>query len=460
MEVKPKILVVDDEASHRMMLRAVLGAEGYAVTEASDGTDAVTAVEREAFDIILLDIRMTNMDGIEAMAEIRKISPLVPVLIMTAYASVKTAVEALKAGAFDYLTKPLDIEELKILIEKALENYHLRTENLVLKERLGDRFDFSRIIAVSAKMKTLLETLAMVAPSDATVLIMGESGTGKEVIANAIHHNSPRAGEPFIKVSCAALPETLLESELFGHEKGAFTGAVARRDGRFQLAHRGTIFLDEVGEMSPALQTKLLRVLQEKEFEPVGSARTVKVDIRVITATNRDLEKEVKEGRFREDLYYRLNVVPLLLPPLRERREDIPPLTDHFLAIYREKNRKPVRGISGKARDLLVRYDWPGNIRELENCIERAVILSREEVIVPADFPRQILMLSQEDRADGFAIPPGISLDQMERALIVKTLEDTGGNRTRASEILGINRRTMQNKLKQYGLNTPPAEAV
>ena len=239
MDEKRRILVVDDEESHRIMLRAVLGAEGYAVAEASDGTEAVTAVEREAFDVILLDIRMTNMDGIEALTEIRKISPLVPVLIMTAYASVKTAVEALKAGAFDYLTKPLDIEELKILIEKALDHYHLRAENLVLKERLGDRFDFSRIIGRSPKMKSLLETLAMVAPSDATVLLMGESGTGKEVVANAIHHNSPRAGQPFIKVSCAALPETLLESELFGHEKGAFTGAVSRREGRFQLAHRG-----------------------------------------------------------------------------------------------------------------------------------------------------------------------------------------------------------------------------
>ncbi len=316
MAEKPKILVVDDEESHRIMLKAVLGAEGYAVAEAADGTEAVEAVGKEAFDVILLDIRMTNMDGIEALGEIRKISPQVPVLIMTAYASVKTAVEALKAGAFDYLTKPLDIEELKILIEKAMDHYHLRAENLVLKERLGDRFDFSRIIATSPKMKALLETLAMVAPSDATVLIMGESGTGKEVVANAIHHNSPRAGEPFIKVACAALPETLLESELFGHEKGAFTGAVARREGRFQLAHRGTIFLDEVGEMSPAIQTKLLRVLQEKEFEPLGSTRTIKVDIRVIAATNRDLEKDVKEGRFREDLYYRLNVVPLTLPPL------------------------------------------------------------------------------------------------------------------------------------------------
>jgi two-component system, NtrC family, response regulator HydG len=455
MDEKIKILVVDDEQSHRIMLRAVLSEDGYAVAEASDGTDAVRAVEKEAFDVILLDIRMTNMDGIEALAEIRKISPLVPILIMTAYASVKTAVEALKAGAFDYLTKPLDIEELKILIEKALEHYHLRAENLVLKERLGDRFDFSRIIGRSPKMKSLLDMLAMVAPSDATVLLMGESGTGKEVVANAIHHNSPRAGQPFIKVSCTALPETLLESELFGHEKGAFTGAVSRREGRFQLAHRGTIFLDEVGDMSPAIQTKLLRVLQEKEFEPLGSTRTIKVDIRVIAATNRELEKDVKDGRFREDLYYRLNVVPIVLPPLRERKEDIPLLTDHFLAIYREKNRKSLKGISGKARDLLIRYDWPGNIRELENCIERAVIIARGDVIVPADFPPQIRILSMEEETDVFGLPCGRSLEEMERALIMKTLVETGGNRTKAAEILGINRRTLQNKLRQYGRNAP-----
>ena len=458
MDEKRKILVVDDEESHRIMLRAVLSADGYAVAEASDGTEAVRAVEKEAFDLILMDLRMTDMDGIEALTEIRKISPLVPVLIMTAYASVKTAVEALKAGAFDYLTKPLDIEELKILIEKALDHYHLRAENLVLKERLGDRFDFSRIIGRGPKMKALLDTLAMVAPSDATVLLLGESGTGKEVVANAIHHNSPRAGQPFIKVACAALPENLLESELFGHEKGAFTGAVSRREGRFQLAHRGTLCLDEVGEMSPATQTKLLRVLQEKEFEPVGGARTVKVDIRLIAATNLDLVKEVAAGRFREDLYYRLNVVPITLPPLRERKEDIPALADHFLAIYREKNGKRLRGISGKALDLLVRYDWPGNIRELENCIERAVIMAREEAILPADFPPQIRMLSQAQGKDGFAIPSGISLDEMERAMIVQTLAETGGNRTRTAEILGINRRTLQNKLRLYGHGGYPEE--
>jgi len=458
MDERPKVLIVDDDQSHRIMLRAVLKEEDYRVTEAADGIEAVKAVENEAFDIILLDIRMTKMDGIEALTEIRKISPLVPVLVMTAYASVKTAVEALKAGAFDYVTKPLDIEELKILIEKGLEQYHLRAENLALKERIGDRFDFSRIIGRSGKMQALLDTLAMVAPSDATVLIMGESGTGKEVAANAIHQNSTRVGQPFIKVSCAALPETLLESELFGHEKGAFTGALSHREGRFALAHRGTIFLDEVGEMSPSVQTKLLRVLQEKEFEPLGSARTIKVDIRVIAATNKDLAIEVKEGRFREDLYYRLNVVPVTIPPLRDRKEDIPPLADHFLAVYREKNRKPLKGISGKALDLLVRYDWPGNIRELENSIERAVIMAKGERITPADFPPQIQRLSGEgDRGDS-AIPYGMSLAEMEKMLIVKTLAEMDGNRTRAAEILGINRRTLQNKLKEYGL--APASAT
>ncbi|MBM4332940.1 MAG: sigma-54-dependent Fis family transcriptional regulator [Deltaproteobacteria bacterium] len=452
MSEKPRILVVDDEESHRIMLRAVLKDEGYEVVEAADGPEAVRAVEQEPFDLILLDVRMTTMDGIEALTEIRKISPLIPVLIMTAYASVKTAVEALKAGAFDYLTKPLDIEELKILIEKALELYHLREENLTLKERLGVRFDFSKIIGKSRKMQELFDTLSLVAPTDATVLLLGESGTGKELVANSIHHNSQRGNQPFIKISCAALPETLLESELFGHEKGSFTGAIARREGRFQLAHRGTIFLDEIGEMSPTTQTKLLRVLQEKEFEPLGSPRTVKVDVRVVAATNKDLTREVKEGRFREDLFYRLNVVPISLPPLRERKEDIPALAAHFFRLYRDKNQKGLKDISGKAMDLLMRYDWPGNIRELENCIERAVIMARGEVIAPADLPSHIQALFVGRETQEFNLPSGISLEQVEKALILKTLDDAGGNRSRAAEILGINRRTLQNKLKEYGM--------
>jgi two-component system response regulator HydG len=453
MTEKGRILVADDEESHRIMLRAVLQEEGYEVVGAADGPEAIRAVEQEPFDLILLDIRMPGMDGIEALTEIRKISPYIPVLMMTAYASVKTAVEALKAGAFEYLIKPLDIDELKILIQKALEHYHLREENLALKERLGDRFDFSKIIGKSQKMKDLFDLLAQVAPTDATVLILGESGTGKELVANSIHHNSRRASQPFIKVSCAALPETLLESELFGHEKGAFTGAIARREGRFQLAHRGTIFLDEVGEMNAATQTKILRVLQEKEFEPLGGTRTVKVDVRVMTATNKDLEREVKEGRFREDLFYRLNVVPVSIPPLRERKEDIPALAAHFLYLYREKNRKELKEISPKALDLLVRYDWPGNIRELENCIERAVIVARGEVIAPVDLPPQVQALSAGREEPGVHFPLGISLQEAERALIFKTLEDTGGNRSRAAEILGINRRTLQIKLKEYGVS-------
>ena len=452
MKEKPRILVVDDEESIRMMLRAVLEEEGYEIIEAADGPEAVKAVEQNPLDLILLDIRMTTMDGIETLTEIRKISPFVPVLMMTAYATVKTAVEALKAGAFEYLAKPLDIEELKILVQKALEYYRLREENLTLKERLGSRFDFSRIIGKGRKMKELFDFLAQVAPSEATVLILGESGTGKELVANAIHHNSPRTQQPFVKVACAALPETLLESELFGHEKGAFTGAIARREGRFQAAHRGTIFLDEVGEMSLAIQTKLLRVLQEREFEPVGSSRTAKVDVRVIAATNKDLGKEIKEGRFRDDLFYRLNVIPIHLPPVRERKEDIPALANHFLSLYREKNKKEIKEISPKALDLLIRHDWPGNIRELENCLERAVIVARGELIAPADLPPAIQNLPAGKEDAEIPFPAGISLQEAEKALILKTLEDAGGNRSRAAEILGINRRTLQMKLKEYGM--------
>ena len=452
MKEKPRILVVDDEESIRMMLRAVLEEEGYEIIEAADGPEAVKAVEQNPLDLILLDIRMTTMDGIETLTEIRKISPFVPVLMMTAYATVKTAVEALKAGAFEYLAKPLDIEELKILVQKALEYYRLREENLTLKERLGSRFDFSRIIGKGRKMKELFDFLAQVAPSEATVLILGESGTGKELVANAIHHNSPRTQQPFVKVACAALPETLLESELFGHEKGAFTGAIARREGRFQAAHRGTIFLDEVGEMSPAIQTKLLRVLQEREFEPVGSSRTAKVDVRVIAATNKDLGKEIREGRFREDLFYRLNVIPIHLPPVRERKEDIPALANHFLSLYREKNKKEIKEISPKALDLLIRHDWPGNIRELENCLERAVIVARGELLAPADLPPAIQNLPAGKEDAEIPFPAGISLQEAEKALILKTLEDAGGNRSRAAEILGINRRTLQMKLKEYGM--------
>jgi two-component system response regulator HydG len=451
--MKTKILVVDDEPSHRQMLEAVLTADGYEVQQANDGQEAINSVEERFYDLILMDVRMSRVSGIEALKKIKELSPGIPVIIMTAYASVSTAVDALKSGAYDYLTKPLDIEELKILVSKALRQRQLEQENVYLRERLGDRFDFSNIIGRSSAMRDLFETVALVAPTEATVLIAGESGTGKELIANAIHQNSPRTDRPFIKVNCAALPETLLESELFGHEKGAFTGALARKQGRFQLAHRGSIFLDEIGEMSPTTQTKILRVLQEREFEPLGSTQTVKVDTRVVTATNKNLEEEIQEGRFREDLYYRLNVVTLEVPPLRERREDISLLTDFFLKQYAEKNRRLIKGFTPRAMDLLMRHGWPGNVRELENVVERAVIMARGDVISQTELPDTLRELEAETEKATVDLTPGRSLKEMEREMILRTLEETGGNRTRSAKILGISRRTLQLKLKDYGIN-------
>ncbi|MDB4442387.1 sigma-54 dependent transcriptional regulator [bacterium] len=450
-----KILVADDELSHRQMIDAVLAAEGYEVTLAEDGQAAISAVENRFYDLVIMDVRMPNVDGIQALQRIKQMSPDIPVIIMTAYASVGTAVDALKSSAYDYLIKPLDIEELKILVAKALHHHQLEQENIYLKERLNDRFDFSNIIGRSPAMKKLFETMALVAPSEATVLIVGESGTGKELIANAVHQNSPRKDLPFVKVNCAALPETLLESELFGHEKGAFTGAIARKQGRFQLAHNSSILLDEIAEMAPSTQAKILRVLQEREFEPVGSTQTMKVDTRVIAATNKNLEDEIREGRFREDLYYRLNVVTVDVPPLRERREDIPLLADLFLKQYAEKNRRLIKGFTPRATDLLMRYDWPGNVRELENIIERAVIMSRGEMITPLEFPIDLQNLDEELKESRIDLTPGRSLKEVEKVMILRTLEESGGNRTHAARVLGISRRTLQLKLKEYGINPP-----
>jgi two-component system response regulator HydG len=396
---------------------------------------------------------MSGIGGIEASRKIKEISPGIPIIIMTAYASVNTAVDALKSGAYDYLTKPLDIDELKILVDKALRYRQLEQENLYLKEQLKDRFDFSNIIGRSKEMKKLLETVALVAPTEAIVLILGESGTGKELIAKAIHQNSPRKDRPFIEVNCAALPETLLESELFGHEKGAFTGATARRQGRFHLAHKGSIFLDEIAEMSSTTQAKILRVLQEREFEPVGSSETVKVDTRIIAATNKNLQERIKEGRFREDLYYRINVVNLSVPALRDRYDDILLLADFFLKQYAEKNRRLVKGFTPKAMDLLMRHDWLGNVRELENVVERGVILARGDMITPSEFPDNIQKLDLGNKETKIDLTPGRTLKDVEKDMIIRTLEETGGNRTRSAKILGISRRTLQLKLKEYGIN-------
>jgi two-component system response regulator HydG len=402
------------------------------------------------------------MDGIEALKEIKKISPGIPVIIITAFASVETAIQALQAGAHDYLTKPLEIDELRIKVQQTLEFWRLKEDNILQRRRIENLFDASRIVGRSSRMKQVLETVAMVAPTEASVLILGESGTGKELIANALHQGSNRTDKRFIKINCAALPETLLESELFGHEKGAFTGAVGRRPGRFELADGGTIFLDEIGEMSPSTQAKLLRVLQEREFEPLGSTRTVKVNIRIITATNRVIKDEVKKGTFREDLFYRLNVVPIELPPLRERREDIPLLIEHFLKIYNEKNNRRLKGFHPRALDALMRYSWPGNIRELENVVERAVILTADDYVQFSDLSEAIRGATEDPLMGQFreGIRPGMTIREMERELILKTLDDNEGNRTRTARILGITRRTLQLKLKEFDIDQPGGNEI
>jgi len=362
-----KVLIVEDEKTQREMLEGFLLQQGFSVSSVESGKKALDAVRREVFDLVFQDYKMPHMDGLQTLHELRKVNPELTVVMMTAYGTIETAVQSMKAGAADYLTKPIDLDELLFLIDRVSESILLQRENRELKERLREKYRFDQIVYASGKIEEVLNLTGRAANSEATVLIRGESGTGKELIANAIHYASPRAGRPFIKVNCTALPENLLESELFGHERGAFTGAIQRRIGRFEQAHTGSIFLDEIGDLSASLQMKLLRVLQEREFERVGSNQTIRTDVRVIAATNSNLEEALHKKTFRDDLYYRLNVVTIFLPPLRERREDIPPLIDHFLKKYSEKNRRPVPRISKEARDLLLQYDYPGNIRELEN---------------------------------------------------------------------------------------------
>ncbi|SHK00476.1 two-component system, NtrC family, response regulator HydG [Malonomonas rubra DSM 5091] len=446
------LLLVDDDNAHRTMLKAHLGSEGYEIIEADDGDVAVHLARERHIDLVLLDLKMQRMDGLEALAEIRKHKPELPVIIITAFSSVENAVEAMKQGAFDYVTKPVDSDALSMTVKRALDFTSLQQENSSLKQRLGEKFDLGNLIGSSQPMQELAETLALVAPADATVLITGESGTGKELVAGAVHHNSQRKDAPFIKVNCAALHENLLESELFGHEKGAFTGAAEQRKGRFELADKGTLFLDEIGDMSLTTQAKILRVLQEGEFERLGGAKTIKVDVRLLAATHKNLEQMVEEGLFRQDLFFRLSVVPLHLPPLRKRPMDIPALAEHFLKRYCDKNRKDIRSFSSEAMEALLAYAWPGNIRELENAIERAVILCLEEQISLHHLPVQVRQSYADNSERPFAIRPGLTLKEMEKELILSTLRQTDNNRTRAAEILAITRQTLQNKLKEYGL--------
>ncbi|MDI6726369.1 MAG: sigma-54 dependent transcriptional regulator [Smithellaceae bacterium] len=452
---KNSVLVVDDDHAHRTMLQTLLADWGYRVETADDGRAAVEMVGDRPYDAILMDIRMLRVSGLQALEEIKSFNPAIPVIIMTAYASVDTAVAALKTGAYDYLIKPLDFDKLKLTLTRSMEHSRLQEENRQLRASLAGQFTRENIIGQSPAMTKLFAVLAQVAPAEATVLISGESGTGKEMIAGALHFNSLRREGPFVKINCAALVETLLEAELFGHEKGAFTGADRRREGKFRQATGGSLFLDEVSEMSPAMQVKLLRVLQEREVVRVGGEDTLKVDVRVIAATNKDLRLLVEEGLFREDLYYRLNVVNLPLPPLRERREDIPLLAQHFLRVFAEKNHKNIKGLTPQAMDKLLRYHWPGNVRELANMMERGVVLSRGDYLDE----EEIAISTLEERGKGKKGEEGDSpalmdqpLEAVEKATILKTLEAVQGNKSEAARRLGITRRTLHKKLKNYGL--------
>ncbi|MGD9824098.1 sigma-54-dependent transcriptional regulator [Desulfobacter sp.] len=444
------VLVVDDDAAHATMLKTLMKGWGYAVQVVPDGDEGVNAVTNTPFDLVLMDMKMVKMSGMEALAEIHAFNPALPVIIMTAYSSVDTAVQALKIGAYDYLTKPLDFDRLKLTVDRVFERLHLKNENQDLKKRLESSTFHHDILGKSPAMKALLDTIHMVAPTDANVLVTGESGTGKELVSAALHNNSMRRKHPYIRINCAAITETLLESELFGHERGAFTGADKSRKGKFLLADKGSILLDEIGEMSLAMQAKLLRVIQEKEIAPVGSEKTLAVDARVIAVTNRDLKAMSAQKTFREDLYYRLNVVHIDIPPLRRRPEDIPELAMHFLDEFSLKNRRDIKGFSPNAMDTLIRYEWPGNVRELMNAVERGVVMARTDYLCRSDLSF-ILGDEPEQTRDAALHLENITLSKVEERAILSTLAAAQGNKSEAARRLGITRKTLLKKLKQYG---------
>jgi two-component system NtrC family response regulator len=453
------ILVVDDEINYLTVMEALLGEVGYEVLTAPSALEALKIAGASDLDLVLTDMKMPKMSGIELLDEFNRLYPDLPVIIMTAYGTVEKAVTAMKKGAFDYILKPFKNEEILITIAKALEHRHLILKNLLLHQELEKKYGFPNIVGESRVMQEILALVKRVAQSRATILVTGESGTGKELIARAVHQCSARAAKSFISVNCAALTETLLESELFGHERGAFTHAVAMRKGRFELADGGTLFLDEVAEMSQALQVKLLRVLQEMEFERVGGTRTIKVDVRVVAASNQDLKEEVEAGRFREDLFYRLNVVHLHLPPLRQRQEDIPLLAAHFINKYVQQNLRGKTRITPEALKVLIQYAWPGNVRELENVMERAVILCSNNLISPQDLPAELSPAPAESRLeiDRFIplhTPLPEALDAIEEQMIRRALEKSGQVQVRAAELLGITKSLLQYKLKKYHLTT------
>ena len=451
------ILVVDDEPVQREMIGGFLKKQGFEVIAADSAERALELFRQDAFDLVLTDQKMADMSGLELLQAVHTINAETPVILITAFGTIEAAVTALKHGAIDYLTKPLNLDELLYRIRQVSDRYRIINENRELREALQDRHRIEGIIGESGPMLEVLSIVRRVAPSEATVLIRGESGTGKELIAKAIHFGSPRARGPLVKVNCAALPEALLESELFGHEKGAFTGALTSRQGRFELANGGTIFLDEIGDLPLHLQAKLLRVLQEREFEKVGSSRPVRVNVRIMAASHRPLEDLIKAGQLREDLYYRLNVVTIFIPPLRERRSDVALLLDHFLRYYAEKNGKTIRGLTPEGRDILLRYDYPGNVRELENIIERAVVLTRDDVIGSGDLP---LTVQEPEVADGDRETNlTAAVEALERRMIRDALARSDGIQTRAAELLGMGERALRYKLTKYGFREEDSES-
>lgn len=453
MDNRLSILLIDDEPLMRMTIQDALESEGYQVNVTETGQKGLALFRKNLFDIVITDLKLPDLDGLQVLKEVKMTNPETQVILITAYGSIDSAVTAMKEGASDYLTKPFSIDELLLIIRRLLRIKQLEEENIRLKEKVEERYSLEGLIGKSPQMQKIYDLIETVSQTDTTVLIQGESGTGKEMVANAIHLRSPRKNGPFVKVNCSALPETLLESELFGHEKGAFTGAFRQRKGRFELAHEGTLFLDEIGEISPAVQVKLLRVLQERQFERVGGNETIFVNVRLICATQKDLKEETQKGFFREDLYYRLNVVPITLPPLRERREDILLLTEHFIKKFSKKMGKEVSGISQEAQNLLLKYPFPGNIRELENMIERAIALLKGRIIQAEDLPEELCgqhsVIQEICKKIQEPKPLSQAVNLFEKEYIQSILEKTKGKKGQAAEILGISRKTLWEKIKE-----------
>jgi len=449
---KPKILLIDDDKNTANGLRKILLQDGYDTSCVYTGNEAVRLIDTEHFDIVITDMKLPDISGFSIIEKVKKKDPDIPVIMITAFSSLQTAIDAMKKGADDYLTKPVNIEELELILKKIWEKQLLILQNRELRQHLDDKYGFSGFIGNTSEMQLIFKTITEIAPTAASVLIYGETGTGKELVAHAIHHNSDRNNKPFIALHCASLSEGVLESELFGHEKGAFTGAVNQRRGRFELADSGTLFLDEIGDLNSHVQIKLLRVLETGCFERVGGEETLESNVRIIAATNKDLEEEIREGRFREDLYYRLNVINLELPPLRERREDIGLLTDSFLVKYAAKNKKDIKGFSSQCTRLLSNYDWPGNVRELENAVERAVVMARNEFIEPGNLPLSISQSLKKAKKDTFRIPSGTTMKEIEKKAILDALNTTDGSKSKAAKILGISTRKIEYKIKEWSI--------